>query len=356
MSFLSKLSALKKTTPVNNAPLVINKPKSNSDEPESLLPKRYVRDEDPAVKRLKELRRKEQMKNGELLKKKTGSTAARKPRGESSNKRKADEDGDSVGTVYKKRIGASTRHDRPKDMNSTKRREPIKKMTFEELMKQAEQNNKPAVTAKPSSKPPHQTPAKFHKPGFKSRTTGSKINNDQRQIPREPVHNRMKSTSTPHHNETLEKPVKISLPTNKFAQPNSRIKQRLEKKGYKTNHHQRDRYGGRVQEEEEVDSELDDFIEDDEEEADMDDRYRSSRKEAAGYDRDEIWAMFNKGRGRSHYRDDYDDEDEDDMEANEMEILEEEEYATKMARLEDKKEEVWLKKHEAEKKKLKKRF
>lgn len=343
---------------MKNAPLIIDKPKNNTDEIESLLPKRYVRDEDPAVKRLKELRRKEQMKNGELSKKKTASTAARKPRGESKNKRKADEDGDSIGTVYKKRIGASTRHHRPEDVNMAKRREPIKKMSFEELMKQAEQNNKPTTAAKPTSEPSRKLPTKLHKPGFKSRTSGPTINNTHRRIPGEPIRNRVKSVSPSHHDEPLEKPVKISLPTNKFAQPNSKIKQRLEKKGYRTSHHNRDRYGGRVQEEEEeVDSELDDFIEDDEDEEEMNDRYRSSRKEDAGYDRDEIWAMFNKGRGRSHYRDDYDDyEDEDDMEANEMEILEEEEYATKMARLEDKKEEAWLKKHEAEKKKLKKRF
>ena len=42
------------------------------------------------------------------------------------------------------------------------------------------------------------------------------------------------------------------------------------------------------------------------------------------------------------------------MEANEMEILEEEEMARKMARLEDKREEAWLKKHEEEKRRRKK--
>ncbi|CAL9732859.1 protein Spt2p [Monosporozyma unispora] len=364
MSFLSKLSELKKSAPVRSAPLLPNKSNNNTDNIESLLPKQYVRDEDPAVKRLKELRRKEQIKNGELLKKKNATSTTRRANSTSTRKRKAkDEDGGGVGTVYKKRIGSSTTHRKPSQTNTIQRREPIKKMTFEELMRQAEQNDKPGMVTKANSEPPRQSaPTKLHKPGFKSKTPGSKpmVPNGRGDVdPR-----RVKSpTPTAHprhqHNsqsrEPEEKPLRISLPTNKFAQPNARIKQRLEKKGYRPDrrhHDSRDRYA----EEDEVDSELDDFIEDDEEE--MDDRYRSSRNEDAGYDRDEIWAMFNKGRNRSHYRDDYYDDynDEDDaMEANEMEIMDEEEYATKMARLEDKKEEAWLKKHEAEKKMKKRR-
>lgn len=94
---------------------------------------------------------------------------------------------------------------------------------------------------------------------------------------------------------------------------------------------------------------MDDFIEDDEDEG-----YHSKSKHSngPGYDRDEIWAMFNRGKKRSEY--DYDELEDDDMEANEMEILEEEEMARKMARLEDKREEAWLKKHEEEKRRRKK--
>lgn len=77
---------------------------------------------------------------------------------------------------------------------------------------------------------------------------------------------------------------------------------------------------------------MDDFIEDDEEEQ--------------GFNRDEIWAMFNKGKKRRDFENDY---ESDDMEVNEMDIMEEEERATKMAKLEDKREEEWLKKHEQEK-------
>lgn len=67
MSFLSKLSELKKTKPKT----VISPPqKANKQEEISLLPKNYVREEDPAVTRLKELRRQELLKNPELAKKK----------------------------------------------------------------------------------------------------------------------------------------------------------------------------------------------------------------------------------------------------------------------------------------------
>ncbi|MBL3706193.1 hypothetical protein GI582_26415, partial [Sulfitobacter sp. BDSS02] len=99
----------------------------------------------------------------------------------------------------------------------------------------------------------------------------------------------------------------------------------------------------------EEDNDMDDFIEDDEDEG-----YHSKSKHSngPGYDRDEIWAMFNRGKKRSEY--DYDELEDDDMEANEMEILEEEEMARKMARLEDKREEAWLKKHEEEKRRRKK--
>ena len=99
----------------------------------------------------------------------------------------------------------------------------------------------------------------------------------------------------------------------------------------------RKRYYG---DEDEDEDDMDDFIDDDDDE-------EAEYVKDHGYDRDEIWAMFNKGKRRSDYLD-Y-DEDADDMEANEVEILQEEERASKMARLEDKREEKWLKMHEEEK-------
>lgn len=86
--------------------------------------------------------------------------------------------------------------------------------------------------------------------------------------------------------------------------------------------------------EEDYDSEELDFIVDDEEEEED-----VAAVEDVGYDRDEIWKMFNKGRTRRDF-DDVDDDDDDlyDMEADGDEILREEERAAKRARLEEKKE------------------
>lgn len=56
-----------------------------------------------------------------------------------------------------------------------------------------------------------------------------------------------------------------------------------------------------------------------------------------GYDRDEIWSMFNRGRKRSYY-DRYDDEDSDDMEATGAEIFEEELRSKSHAMREDMRE------------------
>lgn len=388
MSFLSKLSALKKNTPVKYASLIPDKEKTLPQEIESLLPENYVRDEDPAVKRLKELRRKEQIKNGELLKKRK-ATAKRqasdssKSRRNKRNKSQKDEDGGMLGTVYKKKIGSSTRtrSNIGDDSNRVmKPRVPLKKMSFEELMRQAEQNDK--LPLKSTSEPPVIGQSKkLIKPGFKSKSsrvnsvnTHESIRKDRNKLndkgfgsreKLEPL-NRSKSSSNIEKSgssSSSKNIVKIpSISVNRFAQPNAKIKQRLERKGYKIQS-RRDRFGRQYNksnndnyeddEEEEVDSELDDFIEDDlgEEET----RY-SSRSEDPGYNRDEIWAMFNRGRSRSRYYNDYDDDDDaDDMEANEMEILDEEEYATRMAKLEDKKEEEWLRRHEEEKKRLKKK-
>lgn len=340
MSFLSKLSQLKKTAP---------KTSISKDEPKldptniSLLPENYVREEDPAVKRLKELRRQELLKNPELAKKKKKATAPRRTStGGTKSPTKRDKDDNMLVSRFKRKVG-SVNPAKPMDLK--KKPEPLKKLSFEELMKQAENNTKvPATPTAPPTKPTlrnSSVPAssKLSKPGFKSpkhRPAKAKssppIKSDNTTgKTKQRIESNVKNTPT----------VKIGLP--KFAKPNEHIKKRLEKRKHLEQHRQAGY--------EYSDDDMDDFIEDDEGED-----YRQSTRDP-GYDRDEIWAMFNKGRKRS-YTDYYDDEEEDEfdaMEANEMEILEEEEEAARMARLEDKREEAWLKKHEAEKrnKKLK---
>ncbi|EJS43950.1 spt2p [Saccharomyces arboricola H-6] len=332
MSFLSKLSQIRKTTNVSKAKVQNPLPKKK-DEDYTLLPKNYIRDEDPAVKRLKELRRQELLKNGALAKKngikrkRSTSSGAERKKTERNN-----EDEGGLGIRFKRTIGASHAPLKPV---VRKKSEPIKKMSFEELMKQAENNEKQPPKVK-TPEPVAKERAHLSKPGFKSPKIVQK-----KPSPGATLHgissrgDNMKSSESP-------KPIKLNLPTNGFAQPNRRLKEKLESRKQKS------RYQDSYYDE---DNDMDDFIEDDEDEI-----YHNKSKHNSdpGYDRDEIWAMFNRGKKRSEY--DYDDLEDDNMEANEMEILEEEETARKMARLEDKREEAWLKKHEEEKKRRKKGF
>ncbi|CAR26511.1 hypothetical protein ZYGR_0H03240 [Zygosaccharomyces rouxii] len=341
MSFLSKISNLRKSIPV--APPKANTPSSQPEtyQAPSLLPKSYTREEDPAVRRLKEKRQQELLKKGELSKK---ATASRRTSASGKGTKKDSDDDNKTVTRFKKKSssGSSTGSNRPTHISvaQKKKPEPVKKMSFDELMKQAENNahSNGSSSSKSGSTTPVRAPSEtqprprphINKPGFKNpdrrRRAGSQ----------EPVKPVVKNQPTPTVKEP--RPAKLSLPKKDFAKPNELIRRRLEAK----------KNASRVQEtqQDDYESDMDDFIEDDEEED------RVAMEKDPGYDRDEIWALFNRGKRRSDYA--FDDDEEDDMEANEMEIIEEEERARKMARLEDKREEAWLKKHEMEKKKRKK--
>lgn len=117
----------------------------------------------------------------------------------------------------------------------------------------------------------------------------------------------------------------------------------------------------------EYDDEMDDFIVDDEEdgpmsvgydeeedEEDDDDYYsrgrsrgRGSRAADPGYDREEIWSLFSRGKRRADYIDDEDDLS--DMEATGADLLQEEMRSSRVARQEDEAEERELKRLAAEK-------
>lgn len=88
MSFLSKLSKIRKSTTASKVTIQDPSPKK-IDRERSLLPKNYIRDEDPAVKRLKELRRQELLKNGALAKK----SGVKRKRSTSSGSEKRDRRG-----------------------------------------------------------------------------------------------------------------------------------------------------------------------------------------------------------------------------------------------------------------------
>ena len=385
MSFLSKLSQLKSVPTVSTE----NKPKLKAVNDEvSLLPKHYVRDEDPAVRRLKELRRKETLakeaSNPSKKKRESRSSGAKTKSPSSRSRTKAkDELGSAVGTVYKRRIGSGSR--RQKLDLATHKHAPIKIMSFEELMKQADSNAVEEKSVSRTSSPVNVAGTKLEKPGFKSKLGRSSSLNPQstsRSRSRSPPaprssmsprsgevkSNRTEEQHAPRGTHTGSRPargkvgsdeqgdrlVRVPIPKNIVSQPNKKLKEKLRRN--RGNRESYDRYRneyGREEEEGDDYSDLDGFIEDDEEEWSGRGGHAGGRDE--GYDKDEIWAMFNRGKRRSDYNyyDDYDEDD--DMEANEMEILEEEEESRKVARMEDKREEEWLRRHEMEKKRRKQR-
>lgn len=333
MSFLSKLSNLRKAAPFVPSKEAPNNAKKTQEEQFTILPQNYVREEDPAVRRLKELRRQELLKNGELSKK---ARSQNKPT--SNRRRKDDDDGGMVGTKFKRKArphltaASST-------AVAVSKAEPLKKLSFDELMKQADNNaqEKPKVSreSSPANREVQRTPHNQTKTQTYIKKVGFKKSADRRNK-NSPSPAPERPTTKPHRE--VPAPVKIKTVTNGFAKPNEKLRRQLEMR--KQNSKSRAPL-------EDDGSDLDDFIENDTMETN--DRRRSQRD--AGYDRDEIWAMFNRGKRRSDYA--FDDYEDDDMEANEMEILEEEEQAGRMARLEDKREEQWLKKHEQDKKRRK---
>lgn len=335
MSFLSKLSSLRKSPTA--IPVT---PKSNTahevkEKEPSLLPKNYVREEDPAVKRLKELRRQELLKRGELSQKSKSSTKA------STARRHKDNDGPGTETKFKRKVSPLASQANRSVPAPHKKTETIKKLSFAELMKQAENNaNAPKNVQRGS---PPVTKILSTKPSIEKRSssTHTKYNGFKKHNPAEKVIRSpsLKSSGSKTNHTSLHKeklPVKLKVPIRGLAQPNKRIKEKLESKKRKELY---------AKEREEYESDMDDFIEDD-----GGDNWSRSNEDA-GFDRDEIWALFNRGKKRSDYA--FDDYEDDNMEANEMEIFEEEERASKMARIEDKREEEWLKKHEQDKKRRK---
>ncbi|CCE62016.1 hypothetical protein TPHA_0B03460 [Tetrapisispora phaffii CBS 4417] len=331
MSFLSKLSALKKKTENGTVDRKSITPTELPPSEVSLLPVKYSRSEDPAVKRLKELRRKENLKNN-ITKNKAASRSATLTRQRSSTTSKID---NSTETTFKRKPGQNTKAFSNQGQLK-KKPTALKKISFEDLMKQAESNNVPNSNGDQSLKNVNNKRPLLTKPGFKSRkVTKPNMKNVRRS-----------EVSVTHRAENISKkdngPVMVKLPTMGIAKPNAKLIQKMKHKNSKGKGFG-DRYGKSSQDhyDSEEDSDLDDFIDDDED----NDGYGDL--EAAGdpgYNRDDIWAIFNKGRPRPSHS--YYEDDDGDMEANELEIMEEEEEARRMARLEDKREEAWLKKHE----------
>ncbi|KAH3665733.1 hypothetical protein OGAPHI_003921 [Ogataea philodendri] len=149
--------------------------------------------------------------------------------------------------------------------------------------------------------------------------------------------------------EATKKNVK-TRPERKFAQPSAALQKKLGKKPTKEKPRvpvassrkepvqKKDTFGIEADSEDEEESyyqeydDLDDFVVDD------------VRERSRDYNSDEIWGLFNRGKKRQ-----YQDYDDDDMEATGADIFEEEERALRQARLDDKREELLEQKRKEQK-------
>lgn len=200
------------------------------------------------------------------------------------------------------------------------------KMSFNELMKKASliDQSKMTIQYKAKSRSPPETPKKTKMEARKSRppqkdmqeVVKSKI--PKKEAPRKPQDSKSATNDT---GRIRSEPLPTRRPNAALEQRLQQKKQRSQKQGGRG-----ESYRGEEYEDEQEDSDMGSFIASDDEEQDS---------YAQDYDRDEIWAMFNRGKKRSHY--DYDD-DSDDMEATGAEIFEEENLSKRRAIAEDKRE------------------
>ena len=289
-----KVELAKPVTPSTNN----GKPSATKTEHRRPTPNRPI---DPVVARLKEKRR---------LEREEKERAERERKGLKPVQKKSTANKSTTGrTAPRQKQQVTSQQNRaPSSQALPPRPAPKKQLNYAELMKKASAINteKLSINLLNKSKspeaeqqrksaspvPPKPTP---HKP------TGTSV---------KPV---KKQTSVPAPRPP-KLVVRTPLPT---RQPSNKIKERLEQKKMAKSVHERDDYDD--------DDDLDSFVEDDEEEEDdYNDNHRS-----------EIWAMFNRGKKRSYYADDY---DSDDMEATGAEIFDEEFQSRLDAEMEDRKE------------------
>lgn len=185
---------------------------------------------------------------------------------------------------------------------------PAKKMNFSQLMMKASKvdTSKLSVNykAKTKSPDPPKRPLTRGTPETGPKQRGRESGQDR---------NRGVPQSAAKHVSVKPKPaMRAPLPVRK---PSGVLEEKL-----------KSRRGQNEDEYDDDDDDMDSFLASDEEE-----------HRAGDFDRDEIWAMFNKGKKRSYY-DTYDDYDSDDMEATGAEIFDEEQRSKRSALEEDKRE------------------
>lgn len=275
--------------------------------------KNYSQDRpiDPVVARLKEKRRLEREQKERELREKKGlppkKTTTSKPKSSSSSR-----SGSRQPSSQRSRSLSPSLAPQPPQP-------PKKKLNYNELLKKAAtiDHNKLSINLLQKSKSPE----------AKSKPLDTKSGPAPRQSTQKPIgnprHTSPPTTAYPQKPHVKPIPQRASKPVPVIKaplpprQPSSKIKQRLEEKRK-----------SRSYEEVEEEDDLSDFVEDDEE---YDDGYGADE-----INREEIWAMFNKGKKRSmYYGDDY---DSDDMEATGAEIFDEEYQSRLDAEREDRRE------------------
>ncbi|KAH3675473.1 hypothetical protein WICMUC_002762 [Wickerhamomyces mucosus] len=279
---------------------------------------------DPAVQRLKELRRiekeeKERRHQEALTAKKAANPP--KPRGKRPSELKS-----NPSSIIRKR---NVEHPISSPRISSS---PVKRLTFTELMKEAQNKTKQLNEAKEQSPEPKSYVSKTQ-PAKKQLSTSSKS-----KLMNAPAEIKSSTSIYSKKVSSIQSFPKQSVQANApkpLAQPSAKLKAKLDARKYKAQSSSSSVPDNRrspnqnipkrsLHEYSDEEDFSDDFIVDDDEQ-DM--------ETDIGYDRNEIWKIMNRGRTKSHYND-YDD-DLSDMEATGTDILLEEDRSSKRARQED---------------------
>lgn len=314
MSLPSILQQIKKKgqIPQRNNPTkpILNDPTPSRNTVRSESP----REIDPVVAKLKAARKAEKEKKEQELREKKGLPPKKVKQAKSPRPTKAN-------TAKSK---TPAKQEMPIEPI---RRPPTKKLNFKELISKASKvdTSKLSIELKPKAKSPVAPPIPKHRQPTSARPPTQP---KSRPVYRPSNHNHRPKS---HAEQQYLKPAtRAPIPTRK---PSSKLEEKLKKKTSVKSRNP-DRYQGSDEMEDDFDDDddMDSFIASEEEEEQQYLRYKEP-----DYDRDEIWAMFNKGKKRSYYER-YDEYDSDDMEATGAEIFEEEQRSKNRAIVEDRKE------------------
>ncbi|ODQ82285.1 hypothetical protein BABINDRAFT_158910 [Babjeviella inositovora NRRL Y-12698] len=256
---------------------------------------------DPAVAKLKAARKAAEEAKQNLLKEIRKSKLDSKPRLAPAKKAPVSKTRDTSSQARRAKLVP---------LPMAKPKVPEKKLNFAELMKQAKKIDGTKLAFSPVIKPKTLTPPPARR--VTSRTNG-RTNIRASETALRYRQNSRSQTLVPRLQKPVQRPMAPPQPLlPAYAGVNS-IRKPTPKES-------------RREESDEYDSE-DDFIVLDEDEG-----YAHLRD--TGYDRDEIWQIFNKGKKREYY----DDDSGDDMEATGAEVLMEESRSTRQAQEEDRRE------------------